>query len=178
VSVTDDPKDPIPHGLEGYRKYGCTCDDGTVKSCLGANRAYHRERRAARAERRDETDELAALRLKRKGKPASKQTETSDSVPKRRRTPGEMEIAVIEECSTIENVKPTLVVAAENLGRCVDDLTGNPKTIALYNSTLKQLMSTMAELRGNETDKRKTGKRKSGGRLATVGALTKVKRTR
>jgi hypothetical protein len=67
-----------------------------------------------------------------------------------------------------------LVVAAKNLGRNVDELAGDIKVIALYNSTMKQLMSTMAELRGDKD--RPAGRKKSGGRLATVGNLTKVKR--
>lgn len=87
-----------------------------------------------------------------------------------------MEKAVIEESAGIPNAKPTLIVAAKNLGRSVDDLTGNEKAIALYNSTMKQLMATMAELRGDKTASNATGRKKSGGRLATVGNLTKVKR--
>lgn len=111
-------------------------------------------------------DELAPRR-KAKAKPKS---ESRDSVRKL----GEMEKAVIEECAEIPDAKPTLVVAARNLGRNVDSLTDNPKVIALYNSTMKQLMATMAELRGDKS--KTTSRRKSGGRLATVGALTKVKR--
>jgi hypothetical protein len=87
-----------------------------------------------------------------------------------------MERAVIEECAAITDAKPTMIVAAKNLGRSVDDLTDNPKVIALYNSTMKQLMATMAELRGDKVKAGVTGRKKSGGRLATVGALTKVKR--
>jgi hypothetical protein len=120
---------------------------------------------AERAARRN--DELAAKR--------AQKTETSDSVPKRRRV-GEMEQAVIAECAAITDAKPTLVIAAKNLGRSVDDLTGNAKVIALYNSTMKQLMATMAELRGDKAKSGATGRKKSGGRLATVGNLTKVKR--
>jgi hypothetical protein len=139
---------------------------------MSAGRKYNRDksrefRERQRARREGKTDELAVKRAKR--------TDSRESVA-RRRTPGEMERAVVQECEGIPDAKPTLVVAAKNLGRIVDDLAGNPKATALYNSTMKQLMATMAELRGDETDKRKTGKRKSGGRLATVGALTKVKR--
>lgn len=170
MSVTGKPKDPIPHGLEGYRKYGCTCDDGTVNSCLGANRAYQREMRAKRAQARLNGDELAAKRVQRK-KP---KTESSDSVRKRPRALGEMEKAVIKECAEIVDAKPTLVVAAKNLGRNVDDLAGDIKVIALYNSTMKQLMATMAELRGDKD--KPVSRKKSGGRMATVGNLTKVKR--
>lgn len=187
MSVTGNSKDPIPHGLEGYRKYGCTCDDGTVKSCLGANRAYQRDMRARRADRKL-GDEVAAKREANrgaKGPPigtakqraaAAKRSESSDSVRKGRRTIGKMEKAVIEECAQITDAKPTLVVAAENLGRSVDELTGNSKVIALYNSTMKQLLATMAEMRGDKAKAGATGRKKSGGRLATVGTLTKVRR--
>ena len=167
MSVTDDP---ITHGIKGYRQ-GCKC-----KTCLAQGRKAQREASARFRERQRQrrVDEIAEQRRKKYAR--SRSTESRDSVQPSR-TVGEMERAVIEECAAITNTRPTLVVAAKKLGRSVDDLTDNPKVIALYNSTMKQLMATMAELRGDETDKRKTGKRKSGGRLATVGNLTtKVKR--
>jgi hypothetical protein len=181
VSVTCKSKDPIPHGLEGYRKYGCTCDDGTVKSCLGANRAYQREMRARRADAKLSGDELAAKRTQRSKGPVVTTKRMREAAAKRRKTEtndsvGEMEQAVITECAGIADAKPTLVVAAKHLGRNVDALSGNAKTIALYNSTMKQLMATMAELRGDKAKTSVTGRKKSGGRLATVGNLTKVKR--
>lgn len=166
VSVTDNPRDPVPHGLKGSRPpYSCKCS-----KCRTAQRRYNREKQAEyRLRDKQKTDELAAKR-------AQKKTVTTGTVRKGRRTLGEMEQAVIEECAEITNAKPTLVVAAKNLGRSVDDLTGNMKVIALYNSTMKQLMATMAEMRGDKAKAEVTGRRKSGGRLATVGALTKVKR--
>lgn len=176
MSVTGNPKDPIPHGLKGARKpWLCKCS-----ICRTALRRYNREKRAEYAEAKRD-DELAAKREQRasKGPPISTKGTRAAGVRRRTVTNGtvrEMEKAVIEECSQITDAKPTLVVAAKNLGRSVDDLTGNPKAIALYNSTMKQLMATMAELRGDKAKAGVTGRKKSGGRLATVGALTKVKR--
>jgi hypothetical protein len=85
-----------------------------------------------------------------------------------------MERAVVEECASLERAKdrPTLVVAARNLAKIVD----TPKMSSIHTSTTKQIMSILADLHG-DTDKAKAAnKRKSGGRLATVGQLTKVKR--
>jgi hypothetical protein len=173
VSVTNPPDDGIPHGLKGARKpYYCDC---TV--CKDAINAYNRERRAARKVAKQAKDELAEKRAKRRAVNVAKLhpdrvvTESDDSVP---RVIGAMEKAVIEETKDLARAKerPTMVVAARNLAKIVD----NPKMSSIHTSTTKQIMSIMAELRG-DTDKAKaTGKRKSGGRLATVGQLTKVKR--
>lgn len=89
-----------------------------------------------------------------------------------------MEQAVIDECEGLpdDKTKATQIVAAKGLARKVDELVNDEKAISLYNSTIKQLMATMAELRGDKLDARTASKRKSGGRLATVGNLTKVRR--
>lgn len=191
------PDDGIPHGLEGYRRHGCQCDDGTTESCLGANRAYNRQQRLIRKERKEasaKSDELARKReAKRdpKGPPIStkgtraggvkrseQRSESNDSdgsKSRRGKRIGEMEAAVIAECAQLElaAVRPTVVVAARNLARLVDDLSGSAKGGSVQVSTTKQLMAMLESLRPKDTG---SGKRKSGGRLATVGALTKVKR--
>lgn len=172
MSVTDDP---IPHGLKGARKpWCCRCD-----ICVKANRAYNnsksaeykaRDRDAARA------DELAAKREAKRKDPPAKRTDPSGSLRKGRKAIGEMERAVIEEASAITDAKPTLIVAARNLARLIDMLSADSKGASVQNSTTKQLMSVMADLRGDKSASKATGRRKSGGRLATVGNLTKVKR--
>jgi hypothetical protein len=89
-----------------------------------------------------------------------------------------MESAVIEECASVDGgVKATQLVAAKTLARLVDSLSNESAGHAVVNSATKQLMALMAEIRGDAKQEKATGKRKSGGRLATVGNLTtKVKR--
>ena len=160
--------DVIPHGLKGYRMK-CPC-----KVCRKAWADYCQERREAR--KANGTDQLAKKRAQKRtrttrsrSKPAEPPTESRDSV-------GGMQAAVIEECATIDGVKPTQLVAAKTLARLVDSLTGQVAGQAVLNSSTKQLMALMAEIRGDSTQSKATGRRKSGGRLATVGELTKVKR--
>jgi hypothetical protein len=164
--------------LKGARKpWYCDC---TV--CKDAINEYNRAGRARRKQQREarQADELAAQRAKRKGKQppistkgiraaAAKRTESSDSVAK-----GRMEKAVLAECEALERARtrPTLVVAACNLAKIVD----NPKLSSIHTQTTKQIMAILADLHGDTEKAKATGKRKSGGRLATVGALTKVKR--
>lgn len=168
MSVTGDSADPIPHGLRGSRSpWNCKCD-----ICLPASREYNRAKQAESRDRQRarRADEVAAKRRQRRGGAAT------ESVDSQRKRVGRMERAVIEECAQIPDAKPTLVIVAEELARVVDSLSGNVKAIALANNSMKQLVAVMADMRG-DTDKAKaTGRRKSGGRLATVGALTKVKR--
>jgi hypothetical protein len=84
---------------------------------------------------------------------------------------------VIDECAQLELAKqrPTVVVAARNLARLVDDLSDTTKGGTVQVSATKQIMSMIESLRPRESGNA-TGKRKSGSRLATVGSLTKVKR--
>lgn len=181
MSVTEQPSDGIPHGLRGYRKpYNCRCD-----VCKGAVAKYQADRRAARRTPEGQ-DELAAKRAKSMGKERTRiraavqaqRSESSDSVRVSSKRIGEMERAVIEECSAIPDVKATQVVAAKNLARLIDRLSLNDKSVgaSVLNSATKQLMSVMSDIRGDKSASKATGRRKSGGRLATVGALTKVKR--
>ena len=173
MSVTDDPDAIIPHGLKGYRKpYNCKCD-----ICMQANRDYRNNKRA---EAKLAKDELAAKREMRKVQFAQrlgKRTESDDSVPAGARVIGPMESAVIEECEGLEDVKATQLVAAKSLARTLDSLAKESGGHAVVNSTTKQLMALMADIRGDGLKAAKTGRKKSGGRLATVGNLTKVKRT-
>lgn len=166
VPVTDDS---IPHGIEGYRKYNCKCDDGTENSCLGANRIYQREYRELKRRERAAAavDELAKRRGKTKRTATVAGSESNDSV-------GFMEQAVIDECATLEmaRVRPFVVAAARKLARIVDALGDDTKGLAAQASTTKQIHAMLESLRPKET----ASKRKSGGRLATVGNLTKVKR--
>lgn len=172
MSVTDDG---IPHGLEGYRKFGCKCDDGTVKSCKGANRIYHQKRRAAK---QGAKDELAAKREKRSAQCSAatraRQSSQGDSVPNTNRAKkiGEMEQAVIDAATKLDALedKPDIVMLARNMARILD----NPKQVALHPSTNRQLMALMGQLRGDGGGG--SGKRKSRGRLATVQKMTKSKR--
>lgn len=159
MSVTGIPDDDIPHGLRGYRKpYHCRCD-----VCKAANAA---EARRVRANRRnaENSDELSRKR-------AARRTVTADTVSN---VVGPMEKAVIAECEGLERAKirPTLVVAARNLAKIVD----TPKMSSIHTSTTKQIMAILADLHGDSAKAKSTGRRKSGGRLATVGNLTKVKR--
>jgi hypothetical protein len=169
MSVTGDSKDPIPHGLKGYRTpWNCRCD-----VCKAANTEYNRGRRKARQQAKDE---LAEKREQRKqtltrNRNSGKATESGDSDPTGM---GRMERAVVKECAELEKAgkRPTLVEAARNLAKIVD----NPKLSSIHTSTTKQLMAILSDLHGDTEAKKATGKRKSGGRLATVGNLTKVKR--
>src|SRR3954451_11788157 len=82
MSVTDDG---IPHGLQGYRRFGCKCE-----VCMEANRKYFRDRRAGvqsrSAKNKIAKDELAAKRANRSAamSAARKKHPSSqdDSVPK------------------------------------------------------------------------------------------------
>lgn len=176
VSVTGNSDDGIPHGLKGYRApYCCTCD-----VCRAANAQYSRDKRAEYAAAK--RDELATKREARYAKSQGKErtairqrqaaaTVSGGTVPK---SAGPMERAVIEECEGLERAKirPTLVIAARNLAKIVD----TPKMSSIHTSTTKQIMAILADLHGDTAKAKATGRRKSGGRLATVGALTKVKR--
>lgn len=155
MSVTGVLKDPIPHGLKGYRKpFCCKCD-----VCRAAGSKYASDKRKEYRER----DELSAKRSQRR------RTESRNSV-------GDMEQAVIAECDVIPTVKATQVVAAKNLARLIDRLMKESAGAAVLNSATKQLMMLMSDIRGDVDKAKTTGKRKSGGRLATVGQLTKVRR--
>lgn len=179
MSVTGKTDDGIPHGLKGARKpYYCDCD-----ICKAAINKYNREGRARRKlAKQQQDDELAAKRQQRrsrdpKGPPIStkgsraRRTETDVSVSK---GVGAMEKAVISECAGLERAKarPTLVVAARNLAKIVD----TPKMSSIHTTTTKQIMAILNDLHGDSAKVKATGRRKSGGRLATVGNLTKVKR--
>jgi hypothetical protein len=85
-----------------------------------------------------------------------------------------MELAVAAECDGLERAKdrPALVVAAKNLAKIVD----NPQLSSIHTSTTKQIMAILSDLHGDADKVKAANRRKSGGRLATVGALTKVKR--
>jgi hypothetical protein len=178
MTVTDDG---IPHGLEGYRKFGCKCDDGTVKSCKGANREYNRQQEAKRAGRKAANkvarDELAAKRAKRSAQCSAatkaRQSSQDDSVPKSHHAKkiGEMEQAVIDAATKLGALedKPDIVMLARNMARILD----NPKQVALHPSTNRQLMALMGQIRGTDSS---GSKRKSRGRLATVQRMTKSKR--
>lgn len=146
----------IKHGRSGYQR-GCGC-----AVCRGAESSYQAGRRAVRGRTDGNVIQMPG-----------KRSESSDSVVKRRSGVGDMERAVVEECEGLERAKdrPTLVVAARNLAKIVD----NPELKGLHTSTTKQIMGILADLHGDSDDKRKSRK-KSGGRLATVGNLTKVKR--
>lgn len=140
---------------------------------MGANRIYHRVQRTKRQQGKSVADDELAAKREKRSKP---KTDPNGSVAKGRSRVGEMERAVIEECSSITDAKPTLVVAAKNLARLIDSLSGDSKGAAVQNSTTKQLMGVMADLRGDKAKAGATGRKKSGGRLATVGNLTKVRR--
>jgi hypothetical protein len=164
--------DAIPHGVKGYRDpYNCRCD-----VCKSGWAEYIRGRRAERkAKGGNATDDLARRRAQKRAptKKAAGQSESSDSVV------GPMEAAVVAECASLETPpNATQLVAAKSLASLIDKLNANGDGVgaAVINSSTKQLMSIMAEMRGDTTKSRATGRRKSGGRLATVGALTKVKR--
>jgi hypothetical protein len=183
VSVTGDGDDPIPHGLEGYRPpWKCKC-----AICRKANADYMKGKRAEYKKAAD-TDEVAAKRAQKKSPPistvgsrnaAAKRTESNDSVPKRSKKIGEMEQAVLDEIAALpEGKKPnaTAIVAAKDLARALDSLRDGEKTVTVYNQTWKQFAVLMADIRGEGKAGGGQARRKSGGRLATVGALTKVKR--
>lgn len=167
--------DAIPHGLKGYREpYECRCS-----VCRRGWADYMADLRAKRkAKRGNGTDDLARKRAQKRAptKRGAGQSESRDSVM------GAMEKAVIVECEKlVENQNPpnaTQLVAARSLASLIDKLSANGDGVgaAVINSSTKQLMSIMAEMRGDTTKSKATGRRKSGGRLATVGALTKVKR--
>lgn len=144
----------IKHGHGGYVA-GCGCD-----VCRKAASDYQAKRRAERG--RTDSNVISMKN--------GNTTESSDSV-KRRLVIGPMEQAVIDEYELLdaECKRPTVLVAAREVARIVDD----PKLQGMHIQATKQVMSMMESLRPKETEAKK---RKSGGRLATVGNLTKVKR--
>jgi hypothetical protein len=176
VSVTGKTDDGIPHGLKGARKpYYCDCP-----ICKAAINKYNREGRARRKQQRQtQADELSAKRearyVKSQGRVRTakpvKRTESDVSVSK---AVGAMESAVIKECEGLARAveRPALVVAARNLAKIVD----TPKMSSIHTTTTKQIMAILADLHGDKAKTSATGRKKSGGRLATVGNLTKVKR--
>lgn len=162
-------KDAIPHGLKGYREpYKCTCP-----ICKRGWADYISERRAVRKLARENgTDQLARKRAQKRTATTKAKSESRDSV-------GAMEAAVVAECAALtEPVNATQLVAAKSLASLIDKLNNKEDGVgaSVINSSTKQLMSLMAEIRGDTGKSKATGRRKSGGRLATVGALTKVKR--
>jgi hypothetical protein len=170
--MTSKNGDAIPHGLKGYgTPYKCKC-----AVCRKAWAAYCKEKRDERKARGGTAtyDEIAKKRAERRStaRASTKKSESSDSV-------GAMERAVITECEALTDpVNATQLVAAKQLASLIDKLSANEDGVgaAVINSSTKQLMSIMAEIRGDTSKSKATGRRKSGGRLATVGALTKVKR--
>lgn len=161
--------DGVPHGLKGYREpYNCRCD-----VCRAGWAEYIRNNRATRKAKRDNgTDQLARKRAQKRTATTKRKSESRDSV-------GAMEAAVISECAALtEPANATQLVAAKSLASLIDKLNdkGDGVGAGVINSSTKQLMSIMAEIRGDTGKSKATGRRKSGGRLATVGALTKVKR--
>jgi hypothetical protein len=151
----------ITHGRSGYLR-GCGCD-----VCRKANSEYSAKRRAEKG-RSDNVVQMGSSTRKPVGRPPKKRTESRDSVP------GDMERAVISECAELPRAteRPTLLSAARNMAKILD----NPELKGLHNATTKQLMAILKDLHGDDDRAKATGRRKSGGRLATVGALTKVKR--
>lgn len=171
--------DEIPHGYKGHRPpYSCRCD-----VCRAAWNAYVKEKREERKLKRPRADELSRKRasktevIRRAVKRVAAEekrraAESSDSV-------GPMQAAVLAEVEAMTDpVSATALVAAKSLASVIDKLNNNTEGAgaAVINSTTKQLMAIMAEMRGDTTKLKATGRRKSGGRLATVGAMTKVKR--
>lgn len=150
----------IKHGRSCYVK-GCGCDVGRK-----AEAEYQAQRRRERG--RDNNGNVISMN--------GKKTESRDSVkrPRSSKEMGDMEKAVIEECAQLRSeditVRPTVEIAARNLAKVVDD----PDLQGMHIQATKQVMAMMESLRPKEDSAAK--KRKSGGRLATVGALTKVKR--
>lgn len=161
--------DAIPHGLKGYRSpYNCKCP-----VCRAAWAAYCKVKREDRkGTKRDDLARRRAQNARNATRSAKRRSESGDSV-------GAMEAAVVAECAALtEPVNATQLVAAKQLASLIDKLSANSDGVgaAVINSSTKQLMSIMAEIRGDTGKSKATGRRKSGGRLATVGALTKVKR--
>lgn len=175
MSVTDDG---IPHGLQGYRRFGCKCD-----ICRAANRDYFRARRAKdngrERAKKAAKDELAAKRAARSAQcraaSAKRQPSQDDSVKtSNAKKIGEMEKAVVDAATKLDAAedKPDIVMMARNMARILD----NPKQVALHPSTNRQLMALMTQLRGDGSPGR-GGRRKSGGRLAAVQKMTRSKRS-
>lgn len=160
-----------PHGLKRYRKpWNCHCD-----VCRAANTKYGKDRKAAIAAKLE--DELATRRANRaKSQP---RTPTSRSVKPRGASDeapakiGEMEQSIIDACKLIDRAteQPDMVMMARKMARILD----NPKALPLHNSSTRQLTGIMATLRGTGAGSA-GGKRKSGGRLATVQSMTRSKR--
>lgn len=151
----------ITHGRSGYAR-GCGC-----AVCRKANTDYMAERRASKG-RDDNVVQMGSGTRKSVGRPRKKRSESPDSVI------GAMEQAVITECAELPRAteRPTLLNAAKGMAKILD----NPELRGLHNATTKQLMVILKDLHGDDDKSKATGRRKSGGRLATVGALTKVKR--
>lgn len=151
----------IKHGRSGYQE-GCGCD-----VCRKGEADYQAKRRRERG--RDSNGTVI---------PMNKRTESNDSDARRRtggvHIIGDMEQAVIDECKQMRadgmKVRPTVEVAARNLAKIVDD----PESRGMHTATTKQIMALLETLQPKEI--KQTGRKKSGGRLATVANLTKVKR--
>ena len=151
----DDCSDPnIPHGLGGYRRYGCR---GPV--CRAANAEYQRKRRAAQ-----------------KGKPMAKRGATVSRLhsvptsppPVEQSEPGPVERAVIDECAglTIGDVsvveeRPAYVQMARSMARILD----NPRREKDHTPASNQLRTVMEILHAG-------AKTKSKGRLVAIQKMT------
>lgn len=161
----------VTHGRSCYRQ-GCGCDVGRK-----AESDYQAKRRAenGRAQNGNVIPMSKGPAISTKGMrdAAKKRTESRDSVKRaeKRAKVGAMEQAVIDEYELLDAdcKRPTVLIAARNLAKIVDD----PDLQGMHIATTKQVMAMMQSLRPKEIDAKK---RKSGGRMATVGALVKVKR--
>lgn len=149
----------IEHGLKGYRT-GCGCE-----VCRKANNDYHAERRARIGHPRQTNNVVSIGGGGKKTAPVSNETPT---------TPGPMERAVIEECANISRAErfPTLREMATGQARIID----NKDLAGLHTSATRTLAAIMKDLRVEDDKATMKDKRKSGGRLASVQSLAKVKR--
>jgi hypothetical protein len=140
TSMSDDN---IPHGLEGYRRYKCTC-----VVCRGANTQYQRARRAAKA------SNVRPLLQLRQAKPV---VESEDEVM------GINEQGVITVCGNnpIAAQRPDLVAQARTLAQFMD----NPKLQKDYPTCSRQLSNLMDKLCP-------VSKTKSKGRLVAIQKMT------
>jgi len=146
--------DDIPHGLEGYRRYGCKC-----VICRTANASYHRKHRAE-LRKTVEVPNVTSITAKRgPGRPPKVSRPIEQVI-------GEYEQAVIDECALLEaaTARITSVLGARRMAHILDD-AGMQKD---WPTALRQMNLIMDSLRSSE-------KKKQKGRLAVVSAMVSGK---
>lgn len=150
----------IDHGLSCY-KAGCGCAKGRK-----ANRDYSamlREQKKTAAAQQFSSN-VTKMRVVNGGNTSGAESDDSPAL-------GIVEQSVIEECAKLPAAqeRPAMVQIARSMARILDA----PTQVANHPTATRQLTSILDGFRGGAG---KDGKRKSGGRLATVQKMQRSRR--